>query len=135
MPRVFPATCLRAPGERFDALRVANECEHHENAECKQQRLQAVGGGIAEVEQDRERPAAGEGRTEHLGADEDRSADHGDHAWPDDLAGGALGGLQSHGLSCALGAAISPKSAALSSAKGAQKSPIACYSWSKGLRR
>src|SRR5439155_5293442 len=47
-------------------------------------------------QQNRERPAAGKGRAEHLGADQDRGRDDGDDARPDDLAGGGRGGLRGH---------------------------------------
>ena len=72
-------------------------------------------------EQNRERPAAGERRTEHLRADQDRRADHGDHAWPNDLAGRGRGGLRIHGFWSCLKGAISLKSPVLSSAKGPKK--------------
>src|SRR5438445_8903561 len=54
--------------------------------------------GVLEPEQDRERPAAGERRAEHLGADQDRRRDHGDDARPVELAFGRRqrGGV--HGL-------------------------------------
>jgi len=77
------------------ALGCADERCHHEHAECEQHGLKDVRALIAETEQDRERPAAGKGRAEHLGADQDRGRDHGDDAGPGDLAGG-LRGLQAH---------------------------------------
>ena len=41
---------------------------------------------LAEVEQRGERPGAGEGGAEHLGADQDGGADHGEDVEPDDAA-------------------------------------------------
>ena len=84
---------LCAPGKRLDALRGADERRHHQDAERKQHGLQDVRAGVVETEQDRERPAAGERRAEHLGADQDRRADDGDDAGPDDLAGRGRSGL------------------------------------------
>ena len=44
------------------------------DAEREQHGLQDVRAGVVETEQDRERPAAGERRAEHFGADQDRGA-------------------------------------------------------------
>src|SRR5215475_10740130 len=123
--------------ERLDALGGADERHHHEHAEREQHRLNDVRAGVAEVKQNSERPAAGKGCAEHLGADQDRGRDHGDDASPDDLATGG-GGFKAHDvvswrsvLARCLGAvswrgvlwraAMSSKSLALSSAKGLKK--------------
>ena len=66
---------LAALEERLDALGGADERHHDEDAEREQHRLQDVGAGVVEAEQDRERPATGKGRAEHLGANQDRRAD------------------------------------------------------------
>ncbi len=58
--------------ERLDALGGADERHHDEDADREQHGLQDVRAGVVEPEQDRERPAAGERRAEHLGADQDR---------------------------------------------------------------
>ena len=69
--------------------------------------------GVVEAEQDRERPAAGERRAEHLGADQDRRADDGDDAGPDDLAGGGRSGLRVHRLGPVGGRNLSEKALAI----------------------
>ena len=56
-------------------------------------RLQDVDAVAAklEVEQVGEGPAGGEGGAEHLGADQDRGAEHGQHVEPDDAAACGFG--------------------------------------------
>ena len=68
---------------------------------------------VAELEQNRERPAAGKGRAEHLGADQDRGRDHGDDAGPDDLAGGLERAASSSMTSCFAGRNLSEKRPAI----------------------
>src|SRR5258708_7373118 len=89
---------LRAPRKRLDALRGTDECRHDEDADREQHGLQDMRAGVVEPEQDRKRPAAGERRAEHLGADQDGRADDGDDGRPDDLAAAGRGGLRTHGL-------------------------------------
>ena len=85
----------------LDALRGADERHHDEDADREQHGLQDVRAGFVETEQDRERPAAGERRAEHFGADQNRGTDDGDDAGPDDLAGAGRGGLRAHvSVSC-----------------------------------
>src|SRR6266481_7859855 len=89
---------LGAPRKRLDALRGTDERRHDEDADREQHGLQDVRAGVVETEQDRKRPAAGERRAEHFGADQDRRADDGDDGRPDDLAAAGRGGLRTHGL-------------------------------------
>src|SRR5262245_46840397 len=65
--------------EGLDPHRVAYEGRHHEHADEEEHDLQRVDAVVAEPDQARDRPAAGEGSAEHLGADQDRGAqDRGD---------------------------------------------------------
>ncbi len=102
--------------------------DHDEDADHEQHRLQDVRAGVVEAEQDRERPAAGERRAEHLGADQDRGADDGDDAGPDDLAGVRFeAGWRSWSVVLFAGRNLC-EMAARNQAQKAQKSPIAWYS-------
>src|ERR1700734_3961653 len=92
-----PLAKLRAARKRLDALGGADEGRHDEDTDRKQHGLQDMRAGVVETEQDRERPATGKRRAEHLGAAQDRRADDGDDGRPDDLAGGGRVGLQAHG--------------------------------------
>src|SRR6266566_7548444 len=74
----------RSAGERLDPAGGANEARHDEEPDHKENRLQHVAAGFAEMEQAGERPAAREGRSEHLGADQDGRAQHSEHVHPDD---------------------------------------------------
>src|SRR5712671_1156037 len=69
--------------------------------------------GVVEPEQDRKRPAAGERRAEHFGADQDRRADDGDDSRPDDLAAAGRGGLRTHGPVSSLGRNLPEKCSAI----------------------
>ena len=93
--RAFLNRAMLARKKRLDALGCADERHHDEDAEGEQHRLKDVGASVVEAEQDRERPAAGKRRAEHLGADQDRGGQDGDDTGPDDLAGRVLG-LQAH---------------------------------------
>ena len=91
------------------------------DAEREQHGLEDVRALVAEPEQDRERPAAGKRRAEHLGADQDRGAEMtvmtlGQTIWRAD-GGGAF---MAHGV-LASRAAISPKRRPGASAKGPKK--------------
>src|ERR1700730_1274111 len=88
---------LRAARKGLDALRCADERRHHEDAAGEQHGLEDVRAEVVETEQDRECPAAGKRRAEHFGADQDRRADDGDDAGPDDLAGAFRRGQCIHG--------------------------------------
>ncbi len=72
--------------EGLDAARVHDEAHHDDDAEHKEDRLKAVCAVLAEMEEVGERPAGGEGRAEHLGADQDRRAADGEHVEPVDAA-------------------------------------------------
>src|SRR6266446_4746871 len=104
---------LGAPRKRLDALRGTDERRHHEDADRKQHGLQDVRAGVVETEQDRERPAAGERRAEHFGADQDRRADDGDDGRPDDLAAPGRRGLRTHGATSSLGRNLPEKCSAI----------------------
>src|SRR5439155_12984131 len=69
--------------ERLDLLSVADEGDHHPNAEDEEHRLQDVHAVFAEPEQVGEGPAGGKGRPKHFGADQDRRAHHREHVDPD----------------------------------------------------
>ena len=88
---------LSAAGERLDALSCADERDHDEDTDRKQNGLQDVRAGVVETEQDGERPAAGKGGAEHFGADQDRRADDSNDARPGDLAASRRRGLRAHG--------------------------------------
>ena len=77
-----------SPHEGFDTLGGADEIDHGEYADHEQHRLQDMALRLAESEQDRESPAAGERCAEHFRADQDRSRNDGYDAGPDDLACG-----------------------------------------------
>ena len=51
-----------ATEERLHTLSGADEGDHDEHADSKQHRLQNVGTAVVEPEQNRQRPASGEGR-------------------------------------------------------------------------
>src|SRR5450759_1191818 len=67
-------------------MRGAHELHHDGDATEHEQAVEDSLPDAAEVEQSGERPAAGEGGAEHLGADQDGGADHGDDVEPDDAA-------------------------------------------------
>src|SRR6266852_492388 len=104
---------LGAPRKRLDALRGTDECRHDEDADCEQDGLQNVRASVVETEQDRKRPAAGERRAEHFGADQDSRADDGDDSRPDDLAAASGGGLRTHGSVSSLGRNLLEKCSAI----------------------
>ena len=63
-------------GERLDAHAVAHEARPSPRGRATKNRIcRRVDAVVAETEQIGERPAAGEGGAEHLGADQDRGAD------------------------------------------------------------
>src|SRR5262249_61664306 len=84
---------LAALDERLNARGGGDERGHHEDPDREQDGLQDVGAAVSEIEQNRERPAASKGGSEHLRADQDRGADDRNHARPDNLAGGCGGGF------------------------------------------
>ena len=63
-------------------------CDHDGDAAEHEDAVEDALADAAEVEQRGERPGAGEGRAEHLGADQNGGADHGDDVEPDDAAAG-----------------------------------------------
>src|SRR5262245_31183918 len=84
--------------ERLDLLRVTDERRHHRKADQEENSLRGVNPVRPEIQQSGDRPAAGEGRTEYLGADQDRGTQHGRDVDPVDApTGGFLDGLIHHG--------------------------------------
>src|SRR5882724_10390263 len=79
-----------ARGERLDALRVEDEAHHHGDTAEEEDALEDVHAVLADAEQVAERPAGREGGAEHLGADQDRGADDGQHVEPVDAAARGL---------------------------------------------
>lgn len=69
--------------EGLDAVSVAHELRHDGNAAEDEERVENSLPDAAEVKQGGERPRAGKGCAEHLGADQDGGADHGDDIEPD----------------------------------------------------
>src|SRR6185295_11049116 len=99
-------------------------------------RLEDVRGGVVEAEQDRERPAAGKRRAEHLCADQDRRRDDGDDARPDDRAGGGGGGLWAHEKGPVQGRNLSEKAPSIKRKrpKNAASRDIDCRMFSRKRR-
>src|SRR5262249_16342761 len=77
--------------ERLDLLRVANERDHDGEPAQEEDALHDVHAVGAEIEKVGDRPAAGEGGTKHLGADQDGGADPGHHVLPGNPAVAAEG--------------------------------------------
>src|SRR5258707_6042626 len=69
--------------EGLDAVSVAHELRYDGNAAEDEERVENSLSDAAEVKQGGERPRAGKGCAEHLGADQDGGADHGDDIEPD----------------------------------------------------
>src|SRR5262245_21310866 len=63
-----------AVDEGLDALGVAHERRHDEDADDEEHGLQQIDSVNAEIEQAGHRPAAGEGSTEHFRADQNGGA-------------------------------------------------------------
>ena len=73
-------------GARIDAVRGANELHHDGETADDEDHVEHSGAKSTKVEQRGDRPRAGERRSEHLGADQDRGADDGDDIEPEDAA-------------------------------------------------
>src|SRR6516225_199576 len=73
---------LPALSEGLDALSVANEREHDRKAAEEEQPLHDMHAVRPEIEKVGYCPAAGESGAEHLGANQDRRADHGQQVLP-----------------------------------------------------
>src|SRR4051794_32033534 len=78
--------------ERLDMLGVADERDHHGDAQNEEQALQDVD-IFDKPEQVGECPAGRKGRAEHLGADQNGGTQDRDHVDPDDLAAAAGRGV------------------------------------------
>src|SRR5262249_50478004 len=96
-----------AGGEGLDAPGVADERDHDGDAAGEEDALHDVHAVRPEIQVAGDRPAAGKGGAEHLGADQDRRTEHGQHVLPRDpaIAGGVL--FAAHGITPA--GAISAK--------------------------
>src|SRR6516225_10977863 len=86
MPRPYRAgmllVCLPARGEGLDALSVANKRDNDGKAAEQEQPLHDVHAVRPEIEKIGDCPAAGESSAKHLGANQNRRADHGQQVLP-----------------------------------------------------
>src|SRR5262249_18142018 len=110
--------------ERLDPFGIANERDHHRDAEREEQALQDVHAVPTEPEQVGERPTGRKRGTKYLGTDQDHSTDHRDDVDPDDLA--ALSARYIGHGSVPLRAAMSPKPAAGSRRQWVVNEPERC---------
>ncbi len=99
-----PFVALFGRGERLDSHAVAHEGDHHRDAAGEEDHLEHVDADVAEAHEVGERPAAGEGGAEHLGADQHGSTEHRDDALPHDAAAG--GSRLRHGVTLVSGGNI-----------------------------
>src|SRR5215468_10765972 len=87
-----------AGGEGLDASGVADERDHDGDAAGEEEALHDMHAVRPQIQVAGDRPAAGKGGAEDLGADQDRRAEHGQHVLPRDpaIAGGVL--FAAHGI-------------------------------------
>src|SRR5262245_38488032 len=81
---VLPPARSAAGGERLYATGVADEPGHDCDAAEEEDALHHVHAVRAQIHVAGDGPAAGKGGAEHLGTDQNRRAEHGEHVLPSD---------------------------------------------------